>query len=153
MPATMWYRMVAGLNAQLRTVRRGWLRRSLLPVINWLNTHVNPWISIQGLRADLAWFQATSSGYFQLGLVLSAESEEVVPYSLHHYDLRSLTRSSGRWGDQSAFFFFFFFLHLTFLCNCCCFIVNGKCSGSRFICIDKKLVDSVDDETAVHAMD
>ncbi len=97
----MWYRMVAGLNAQLRTVRRGWLRRSLLPVINWLNTHVNPWISIQGLRADLAWFQATSSGYYQLGLVLSAESEEVVPYSLHHYDLRSLIRSSGRWGSIS----------------------------------------------------
>jgi hypothetical protein len=68
-------------------------------VINWLNTHVNPWISIQGLHADLAWFQATSSGYYQLGLVLSTESEEVVPYSLHHYDLRSLTRSPGRWGS------------------------------------------------------
>jgi len=93
-PATMWYRMVAGLNAQLRTVRRGWLRRTLLPVINWLNTHANPWLAAQGLHVDLAWFQATTSGYYQLGLVLNAGDE--APYSLYHSDLMSLARSSGR---------------------------------------------------------
>jgi hypothetical protein len=92
-PATMWYRMVAGLNAQLRTVRRGWLRRTLLPVINWLNTHANPWLAAQGLHVDLAWFQATTSGYYQLGLVLNAGDE--APYSFYHSDLMSLARSSG----------------------------------------------------------
>ncbi|MCO5593740.1 hypothetical protein L7F22_047757 [Adiantum nelumboides] len=74
-PATMWYRLVAGLNAQLRTVRRGCLRRMLLPVIDWLTTHANPCLVSQGVRVDLAWFQPTTSGYFQLGLVVSSASD------------------------------------------------------------------------------
>lgn len=79
----MWYRMVAGLNAQLRTVRRGCLHSMLLPVIDWLATHANPCLSSQGVRADLAWFQATSSGYFQLGLVVSSATDLVQPTDMH----------------------------------------------------------------------
>eukprot|EP00897_Mesotaenium_endlicherianum_P005770 jgi/Mesen1/5220/ME000026S04528 len=71
-PATVWYRMVAGLNAQLRTVRRGSLRTHLIPVLSWLATHANPWLAVHRIRVDLAWFQATSSGYYQLGLLVNS---------------------------------------------------------------------------------
>ncbi|KAI5062055.1 hypothetical protein GOP47_0022594 [Adiantum capillus-veneris] len=81
-PATIWYRLVAGLNAQLRTVRRGCLRRMLLPVIDWLTTHANPCLSSQGVHIDLAWFQPTPSGSFQLGLVVSFATDTVQPTSM-----------------------------------------------------------------------
>jgi hypothetical protein len=71
--------MVAGLNAQLRTVRRGSLRSSLMPVVNWLNTHANVELSPQGVRVDLAWYQATASGYYQIGLLLNAADEVPAP--------------------------------------------------------------------------
>ncbi|GBG88608.1 hypothetical protein CBR_g48138 [Chara braunii] len=75
MPSTRWYRLVAGLNAQLRTVRRGCLRRTLVPVITWLNSYVNPFLSSDDLKLDLAWFQATESGYYQLGLILDSTDD------------------------------------------------------------------------------
>jgi hypothetical protein len=74
-PATVWYRFVAGLNAQLRTVRQGCIRSTLLPVIEWLGTHANPCLRLQGIRVDLGWFQATASGYYQLGLLVNAADE------------------------------------------------------------------------------
>lgn len=74
-PATVWYRFVAGLNAQLRTVRQGCIRSTLLPVIEWLGTHTNPCLRLHGIRVDLGWFQATSSGYYQLGLLVNAADE------------------------------------------------------------------------------
>ncbi|KAL0324708.1 UNVERIFIED_CONTAM: hypothetical protein Scaly_2437900, partial [Sesamum calycinum] len=52
-PATVWNRLVAGLNAQLRTVRHGCIRTALLPVINWLTTHGNPQLEFHGLK--LSW--------------------------------------------------------------------------------------------------
>ncbi|XP_021835931.2 uncharacterized protein [Spinacia oleracea] len=70
LPPTVWYRLVAGLNAQLRLVRRGQLKSNFKPVINWLETIGNPVISNHGLRVDLAWFQPTSFGYSQFGLVV-----------------------------------------------------------------------------------
>ncbi|OAE22834.1 hypothetical protein AXG93_496s1300 [Marchantia polymorpha subsp. ruderalis] len=79
LPATVWYRFVAGLNAQLRTVRRGSLRSTLLPVDEWLNSHVNPRFREQGIRIDLAWFQATASGYYQLGVVLTRDGPSPPP--------------------------------------------------------------------------
>ncbi|KAH9321004.1 hypothetical protein KI387_015643, partial [Taxus chinensis] len=79
-PATIWYRLVAGLNAQLRTVRQGCIRRTLMPVIEWISTHANPKLSLQGLRVDLGWFQATSSGYYQLGLFVNA-ADDISPPS------------------------------------------------------------------------
>lgn len=69
---TTWYRLVAGLNAQLRLVRRGRLRVTLRPVIRWLETHANPALSVHGVRVDLAWFEATSIGYGHYGLVVYA---------------------------------------------------------------------------------
>ncbi|PKA55884.1 hypothetical protein AXF42_Ash014556 [Apostasia shenzhenica] len=75
-PPTIWYRLVAGLNAQLRLVRRGHLRTSLLPVLLWLNTNANSALSMHGLFVDLAWFQSTSFGYGQLGLVVYAAEVE-----------------------------------------------------------------------------
>lgn len=75
-PPTTWYRLVAGLNAQLRLVRRGWIRVTFRPVLRWLETHANPALRSHGIRVDLAWFQATSCGYFQYGLMVYAVEEE-----------------------------------------------------------------------------
>ena len=58
---------VAGSNSQLCLVRHGNLKVTFLPVLNWLETHANPAL---GVRVNLAWFQATTLGYCQLGLVV-----------------------------------------------------------------------------------
>ncbi|VAH57836.1 unnamed protein product [Triticum turgidum subsp. durum] len=74
----IWHRLVAGLNAQLRLVRRGNLKATFLPVLNWLETHADPALGVNGVRVDLAWFQATALGYCQLGLVVyTVEGEPV----------------------------------------------------------------------------
>ncbi|KAF4398559.1 hypothetical protein G4B88_013648 [Cannabis sativa] len=78
-PPTIWYRLVAGLNAQLRLVCCGHLKVTLSHVISWLETHANPTLKAYGVHADLAWFQHTASEYCQFGLVVSAaEKEDVV---------------------------------------------------------------------------
>lgn len=69
-PPTIWYRLVAGLNAHLRLVRYGHLKITFGHVINWLETHANPILNTYGLHADLAWFQPTPSGYSQFGIVV-----------------------------------------------------------------------------------
>lgn len=94
-PSTMWYRLVAGINAQLRTVRQGSLRTTLLPLITWLDTHANPWLAEQDVRLDLAWCQATASGYYQLGVVLN-DAEEV-PQFFQPSDMLTLPRSPSRY--------------------------------------------------------
>ncbi|GAB4852694.1 hypothetical protein Ancab_016908 [Ancistrocladus abbreviatus] len=71
-PPTVWYRLVAGLNAQLRLVRRGQLKMTFGPIIRWLETHANPTLNSHGIRIDLAWFHPTSFGYSQFGLVICA---------------------------------------------------------------------------------
>lgn len=81
-PPTIWYRLVAGLNAQLRLVRYGHLKKTFEHVISWLETHANPTLSAFCMRVDLAWFQPTASGYCQFGLLLSAlENDNVQPYA------------------------------------------------------------------------
>ncbi|KAI9378217.1 hypothetical protein POPTR_018G058300v4 [Populus trichocarpa] len=75
-PPTTWYRMAAGLNAQLRLVRRGRLRVTFRPVLRWLETHANPALRIHGIHVNLAWFQATTSGHCQYGLLVYAVEEE-----------------------------------------------------------------------------
>lgn len=75
-PPTAWYRLLAGLNAQLRLVRRGRLRVTFRPVLRWLETHANPALRIHGVRVDLAWFQATTCGYCQYGLLVYAVEEQ-----------------------------------------------------------------------------
>ncbi|GMH12408.1 hypothetical protein Nepgr_014249 [Nepenthes gracilis] len=69
-PPTAWYRLVAGLNVYLRLVRRGCLRKTFQPVLRWLESHANPVLRNFGLRLDLAWFQATASGYCQYGILV-----------------------------------------------------------------------------------
>lgn len=76
-PPTTWYRFVAGLNAQLRLVRRGCLRVKFRPVIQWLETFANPALRTYGMHVDLAWFQATSNGYCHYGLLMYAVEDEV----------------------------------------------------------------------------
>ncbi|XP_042406651.1 uncharacterized protein LOC121996676 [Zingiber officinale] len=66
-----WNRLVAGLNAQLRTVRRECIRSELRPVVAWLNSHTNAQLGHHGLRVELGWFQATASGYYQLGILVA----------------------------------------------------------------------------------
>ncbi|KAH7834094.1 hypothetical protein Vadar_012689 [Vaccinium darrowii] len=81
-PPTTWYRFVAGLNAQLRLVRRGRLKVMFRPVLRWLEAHANPALRIHGVRVDLAWFQATACGYCQYGLLVNAVEEEIGPASM-----------------------------------------------------------------------
>ncbi|XP_075101419.1 uncharacterized protein LOC107787423 [Nicotiana tabacum] len=71
-PSTVWNRLVAGLNAQLRTVRHGSIRSALLPVLNWVRSHGNPQLEFHGVKIELGWFQATASGYYQLGILVLA---------------------------------------------------------------------------------
>lgn len=68
---TIWKRLVCGLNAQLRTVKQGSIRSALRPVIAWINSHGNPQLGYHGVRIELGWFQATASGYYQLGILVS----------------------------------------------------------------------------------
>ncbi|PON67877.1 ephrin type-B receptor [Parasponia andersonii] len=75
-PPTTWYRLVAGLNAQLRLVRRGRLRVTFRPVLRWLESYANPALRSHGIRVDLAWFQATACGYSHYGLLVYAIEEE-----------------------------------------------------------------------------
>ncbi|KAI4380001.1 hypothetical protein MLD38_006235 [Melastoma candidum] len=70
-PPTIWYRLVAGLNAQLRLVCRGQLRITMGRVVSWLQTHANPTLSAYGVHLDLACFQPTASGYCQFGIIAS----------------------------------------------------------------------------------
>ncbi|KAL8110021.1 uncharacterized protein LOC141672459 isoform X1 [Apium graveolens] len=74
-PPTTWYRFVAGLNAQLRLVRRGRLQTMFRAVHRWLDTYANPALRIYGLRVDLGWFQATGGGYCQYGLLVYAADD------------------------------------------------------------------------------
>ncbi|XP_057977615.1 uncharacterized protein LOC131164447 isoform X2 [Malania oleifera] len=70
-PPTVWNRFVAGLNAQLRTVRHGSIRSALIPIIDWLGSHGNPQLEFHGVKIELGWFQATASGYYQLGILVA----------------------------------------------------------------------------------
>ncbi|KAK5824675.1 uncharacterized protein LOC108486288 isoform X2 [Gossypium arboreum] len=106
-PPTMWYRLVAGLNSQLRLVRYGHLKLTFGHVISWLETHVNPTIVAYGVRVDLAWFQPTSSGYCQYGLVVSATSNENVQYWTEGQDryfpsMEQLSWSGASRGDSGG---------------------------------------------------
>lgn len=89
LPPTIWYRLVAGLNAQLRLVRCGHLRATFPPVIRWLETHANRKLRLYGVRVDLTRFQPSASGYCQFGLLVRAIEDES-------------TRSSGQEPDRST---------------------------------------------------
>jgi hypothetical protein len=95
-PPTTWYRFVAGLNAQLRLVRKGRLRSMLKPLLKWLETYAKPALRIYGVRVDLAWFQtATDSGYCQYGLlVYSVEEQDSLPFSDDQH-----SQEDHRWGS------------------------------------------------------
>lgn len=69
-PPTVWYRLVAGLNAQLRLVRCGQLKMTFEPVVSWLESLANTTLDSLGIQVDLAWFQPTASGYSQFGVVV-----------------------------------------------------------------------------------
>ncbi|KAK6935053.1 hypothetical protein RJ641_035208 [Dillenia turbinata] len=84
-PTSVWNRLVAGLNAQLRTVRHGSIRSALNPVIKWINSHGNPQLGFCGVRMELGWFQATASGYYQLGILVGVGDYTL--HSTHHADL------------------------------------------------------------------
>ncbi|GFP99148.1 hypothetical protein PHJA_002058700 [Phtheirospermum japonicum] len=92
-PATVWNRLVAGLNAQLRTVRHGSIRTALVPVINWLTTHGNPQLDFHGVKIELGWFQATSSGYYQLGILVVAGGCTL--HDLHHSEYLGISDASS----------------------------------------------------------
>ncbi|XP_062225242.1 uncharacterized protein LOC133923944 isoform X3 [Phragmites australis] len=78
----IWNRLVAGLNAQLRTVRKRSIRSTLGSVVSWITSHGNPQLERHGVRVELGWFQSTASGYYQLGIVVAVN--ENFYKSLHH---------------------------------------------------------------------
>lgn len=86
---------MAGLNAQLRLVRRGHLRLTFGPVISWLDVYANPILARYGVRVDLAWFQPTASGYCQFGLVVHATENESTPSSQEGYDDSRITEKQS----------------------------------------------------------
>lgn len=59
-------------------MRHGSIRVTLGPVVDWINSHANPQLEFHGVKIELGWFQATASGYYQLGIVVA-----VGDYSLH----------------------------------------------------------------------
>lgn len=69
-------------------MRQGCIRSALLPVINWINSHGNPQLGVHGVRVELGWFQATASGYYQLGALVAVDDVVV-------YDMRQLDKSSN----------------------------------------------------------
>ncbi|CAM0908386.1 unnamed protein product [Alopecurus aequalis] len=89
----IWNRLVAGLNAQLRTVKQGSIRSTLEPVISWINSHGNPHLERHGVRVELGWFQTTASGYYQLGIVVAVNEHF---YKSHHHH-----ESAADFGDRS----------------------------------------------------
>ena len=82
---------MAGLNAQLRIVRHGSIRSALVPVMDWITSHGNPQLEFHGVKIDLGWFQATASGYYQLGILVVIG--DYTFHNLHQPDL--LDRSDG----------------------------------------------------------
>ncbi|RID68303.1 hypothetical protein BRARA_C00473 [Brassica rapa] len=96
-PPTTWYRLVAGVNARLRLVRRGRLRSTFLSVLRWLETHANPALETHGIRVDLAWFQTTACGYYQYGLWIHAD-EDCEPTSPQSVSETSWTEIQPRFG-------------------------------------------------------
>ncbi|XP_022893269.1 uncharacterized protein LOC111407817 isoform X2 [Olea europaea var. sylvestris] len=85
-PPTIWYRFVAGLNAQLRLVRRGHLKATFHPVICWLETHANRTLSTHGVHVELICFQPSASGYRQFGLLVCAIEDESTHSSIQGLD-------------------------------------------------------------------
>ncbi|XP_057969132.1 uncharacterized protein LOC131158347 [Malania oleifera] len=83
---TTWYRLVAGLNAQLRLVRCGHVKVTFGPIIGWIETHANPTLRTYGVRVDLAWFQPSACGYCQFGLLVSSIEVEHVPPTVGDLD-------------------------------------------------------------------
>ncbi|XVF49069.1 hypothetical protein PTKIN_Ptkin03bG0239400 [Pterospermum kingtungense] len=100
-PPTIWYRLVAGLNSQLRLVRSGHLKLTFGHVISWLETHANPTLIRYGVRVDLAWFQPTSSGYCQFGLMVCASSNENVQHWSEGQDRYLPPMEQSRWRGSS----------------------------------------------------
>ncbi|CAG7911465.1 unnamed protein product [Brassica rapa] len=94
---TTWYRLVAGVNAQLRLVRRGRLRSTFHSVLRWLETHANPALETHGIRVDLAWFQTTACGYCQYGLLIHA-AEDCEPTSPQFVGETAWTEIQPRYG-------------------------------------------------------
>lgn len=85
-PPTTWYRFVAGLNAQLRLVRKGRLRSMFRPILIWLETFGNPALKMYGLHVDLARFEATTGASCQYGLLVYALDGQDEQISLESQD-------------------------------------------------------------------
>ena len=86
---------MAGLNAQLRLVRRGHLKIAFGPVISWLDVYANPRLATYGVRVDVAWFQPTASGYCQFGLVVHASGNESMSSSWEVYGGSRITEKQS----------------------------------------------------------
>lgn len=94
---------MAGLNAQLRLVRRGCLSTMFRPVLRWLETFANPALRVYGIRVDLASFQATTDSYTQFGLSVCVIEEEAGLVSFEGLDEGSRSEHLSRYGVHLEF--------------------------------------------------
>ncbi|CAM8907459.1 unnamed protein product [Rhodiola kirilowii] len=103
-PPTIWYRLVAGLNAQLRLVRHEHLNLMFGPIIHWLDIYANPTICSYGVRVDLAWFQPTTFSYYQYGLLVTSTEirESRPPAADRDKSFSSKRRTRGNTQDQPS---------------------------------------------------
>nr|GME14715.1 uncharacterized protein LOC109179865 [Ipomoea batatas] len=102
-PPTTWYRFVAGLNAQLRLVRQGCLKKTFRPVLRWLEGFANPALRVYGVHVELVWSQATTGSYIQYGLLVHSIGEvEQVPCEDLGVPRNELLCTSGIYGENPS---------------------------------------------------
>lgn len=65
-------------------MRHGSIRTALGPVVYWINSYANPQLEFHGVKIELGWFQATASGYYQLGIVVAVGDYSLL--DLHQSD-------------------------------------------------------------------
>ncbi|KAM7276309.1 hypothetical protein ACFE04_018175 [Oxalis oulophora] len=101
-PPTTWYRLVAGLNARLRLVRRGQLKKTFRNVLGWLETHANPALAVHGVHVDIGWFQDTACGYCQYGLLVHSANVENEHSSVEYVDGGQMEQHSSVKSSNSS---------------------------------------------------
>ncbi|CAA6666999.1 unnamed protein product [Spirodela intermedia] len=98
-PAPIWSRFIAGLNAQLRTLRQTNIHSGLNLLLAWISSHANPRLDCHGVKIELGWFQGTASGYYQLGILVSVNDSFIL--HMHHQVLGATSPERPRRGSSS----------------------------------------------------
>ncbi|XP_022749889.1 uncharacterized protein LOC111299144 isoform X3 [Durio zibethinus] len=93
---------MAPFSLQSDNILTSLMSQSVPPTICWLETHANPTLITYGVHVDLAWFQPTSSGYYQFGLVVCATSNESVLHWTEGQDRYLMHMEQSRWRGAAS---------------------------------------------------